>query len=635
MVLLTVEGIGKTYGLKTLFEDVSFGIDDRDKVGIIGANGSGKSTLMKILAGSETPDTGRVMVSKEKKISYLPQVSPYDEDDTVLEAVLKSGDKVMALICEYELALEALEHAEGDHQTALIEKVTHLSHELDVSGAWELESNAKAVLGKIGLNDLTAKMGTLSGGQRKRVALAHALVVPSDALILDEPTNHLDADSVEWLESYIRRYAGAVILITHDRYFLDRVATRMIELDGKTAKTYTGGYASYLVQKEEEEAQEIRDERKRNALAKQELEWMRTGAKARTTKQKARLQRAEALVYAPKKAEKQEMEIGFGAERLGNKIVEFHDVSKSWGEKKLLRSFDYLLEKGDRIGIIGPNGSGKTTLLEMIAGRVKPDSGRIEIGPTVKIGYYDQESRHLDDSKRVIEYIKEEAEQIKTKDGTLVSAAKMLERFLFSGAAQYNPIGNLSGGERRRLYLLRQLIGAPNVLLLDEPTNDLDIPTLRVLEDYLDTFPGCLVVVSHDRYFLNRTVEHIFAFEGDGIVRRYPGNYTVYLDMKAAIAAEEQAAKQKPAPAAKPASEAPKPTSSPKQRKLNSKEKRELELLEQAIAEAEARQETINAELAAAGSDFDAVQRLGDELHAIQAKLDSDMARWAELAEFA
>ena len=631
MVLLTVEGIGKTYGLKTLFTEVSFGIDDRDKIGIIGANGSGKSTLMKILAGAETPDSGRVMISREKRISYLPQDSAYDAEDTVLEAVLKSGDKVMALICEYELALKALEESDGD--AALIEKVTNLSHDLDVSGAWDLESNAKSVLGKLGLNDLTAKMGTLSGGQRKRVALAHALVVPSDALILDEPTNHLDADSVEWLENYIKRYAGAVILITHDRYFLDRVATRMIELDGKTAKTYTGGYASYLVQKEEEEAQEVRDERKRNALAKQELEWMRTGAKARTTKQKARLQRAEALVYAPKKEQKQEMEIGFGAERLGAKIVEFHDVSKSYDSKTLLRDFDYMLEKGDRIGIIGPNGSGKTTLLEMIAGRVKPDSGRIEIGPTVKIGYYDQESRHLDDSRRVIEYIKEEAEQIKTKDGTLVSAAKMLERFLFSGAAQYNPIGNLSGGERRRLYLLRQLIGAPNVLLLDEPTNDLDIPTLRVLEDYLDTFPGCLVVVSHDRYFLDRTVEHIFAFEMGGTVRRYPGNYSVYLEMKA-TAADEPVAKPKPAtaPAAKPA---PVTSSSPKQRKLNSKEKRELEQLEVAIAEAEARQESINAELAAAGSDFDTVQKLGDELHKIQAKLDKDMERWAELAELA
>ena len=635
MILLTVEGIGKSYGLKTLFEEVSFGIDDRDKIGIIGANGSGKSTLMKILAGAETPDAGKVMVSKEKKISYLPQDSPYNPEDTVLEAVLKSGDKVMALICEYELALEALDHTEGD-QTALIEKVTNLSHELDVSGAWDLESNAKSVLGKLGLNDLTAKMGTLSGGQRKRVALAHALVVPSDALILDEPTNHLDADSVEWLENYIKRYAGAVILITHDRYFLDRVATRMIELDGRTALTYTGGYASYLVQKEEEEAQEIRDERKRNALAKQELEWMRTGAKARTTKQKARMQRAEALVYAPAKEKKQEMEIGFGAERLGAKIVEFHDVSKSYDSKILLRDFDYMLEKGDRIGIIGPNGSGKTTLLEMIAGRVKPDSGRIEVGPTVKIGYYDQESRHLDDSKRVIEYIKEEAEQIKTKDGTLVSAAKMLERFLFSGAAQYNPIGNLSGGERRRLYLLRQLIGAPNVLLLDEPTNDLDIPTLRVLEDYLDTFPGCLVVVSHDRYFLDRTVEHVFVFEDDGVVRRYPGNYSVYLEMKASVAAAEKSQPQKKEPAPQPKPSMPPVTApSPKQRKLNSKEKRELEQLEVAIAEAEARQESINRELAAAGSDFDAVQKLGDELHKIQEKLDKDMERWAELAELA
>jgi ATP-binding cassette subfamily F protein uup len=634
MVVLTVEGIAKSYGLKRLFEEVSFGIDDRDKIGIIGANGCGKSTLMKILAGAETPDSGRLMVARDSKISYLPQDSAYNPEDTVLEAVLKSGDKVMALICEYELALEALDHAEGD-QTVLIEKVTNLSHDLDVSGAWDLESNAKSVLGKLGLNDLTAKMGTLSGGQRKRVALAHALVVPSDALILDEPTNHLDADTVEWLENYIKRYAGAVILITHDRYFLDRVATRMIELDGKTAKTYSGGYASYLVQKEEEEEQEVRDERKRNALAKQELEWMRTGAKARTTKQKARLQRAEALVYAPAKEKKQEMEIGFGAERLGAKIVEFHDVSKSYDSKTLLRDFDYMLEKGDRIGIIGPNGSGKTTLLEMIAGRVKPDSGRIEVGPTVKIGYYDQESRHLDDSKRVIEYIKEEAEQIKTKDGTLVSAAKMLERFLFSGAAQYNPIGNLSGGERRRLYLLRQLIGAPNVLLLDEPTNDLDIPTLRVLEDYLDTFPGCLVVVSHDRYFLDRTVEHIFAFEKGGIVRRYPGNYSVYLEMKASVAAAEKSPPLKKEPAPQPKPLMPPVASSPKQRKLNSKEKRELELLEQAIAEAEARQESINRELAAAAADFDTVQKLGDELHKIQAKLDQDMERWAELAEMA
>ncbi|NTU67282.1 MAG: ABC-F family ATP-binding cassette domain-containing protein [Chlorobiaceae bacterium] len=632
MVLLTVEGIGKTYGLKRLFAEVSFGIDDSDKIGIIGANGSGKSTLLKILAGVETTDTGKVMVSKEKRIIYLPQDSAFEPDDTVLEAVLKSSDRTMGLICEYELVCTQLEDEHCDH-TALIERMSELSHEIDACGGWELESNAKVVLGKLGLNDLTARMGTLSGGQRKRVALAHALVVPSDALILDEPTNHLDADSVEWLENYIRRYSGAVLLITHDRYFLDRVATRMIELDGKTALTFSGGYASYLVQKAEMEAQEERDERKRNALARQELEWMRTGAKARTTKQKARMQRAESLVYAPAKEKKQDLEIGFGSGRLGNRIVEFHQVSKSYGSRRLLANFEYLLEKGDRIGIIGPNGSGKTTLFDMIAGRVAPDCGHVEIGTTVRLGYYDQESRELDDSKRVIEYIKEIAEQITTKDGSQVSASKMLERFLFSPAAQYNYIKTLSGGERRRLYLLRQLIASPNVLLLDEPTNDLDIPTLRVLEDYLDSYAGCLMVVSHDRYFLDRTVEHVFVFEGDGVVKRYPGNYSVYLEMKAAAAAgsKEDAAPAKKAP--EPPKPAPVPSSNP--RKISGKEKREMEQLEAAIAKAEKRQTEITAELSASSSDFQAVQRLGDELHSLQAKLDRDMARWSELAEFA
>lgn len=633
MVLLTVEGISKTYGLKKLFGDVSFGVDDRDKIGLIGANGSGKSTLLKILAGVETTDTGKVMVSREKRIAYLPQDSPYDPDDTVLEAVMKSSDKIMRLVCEYELTCSMLAETNGE-RPELIEKMSNLSHEMDVSGAWELESNAKAVLGRLGLDDLTARMGTLSGGQRKRAALAHALVVPSDALILDEPTNHLDADSVEWLENYIKRYQGAVLLITHDRYFLDRVANRMMELDGHTALTFTGGYASYLVQKAEQEEQEARDERKRNALARQELEWMRTGAKARTTKQKARMQRAEALVYAPGKEKQKELEIGFAAERLGTRIVDFHQVSKAYGSKVLLQSFDYLLQKGDRIGIIGPNGSGKTTLLEMIAGRVKPDSGSVEIGQTVRTGYYDQQSRDLDDSKRVIEYIKEVAEQIRSKDGTLVPAAKMLERFLFSPSAQYNYIRTLSGGERRRLYLLRQLIASPNVLMLDEPTNDLDIPTLRVLEDYLDSYTGCLLVVSHDRYFLDRTVEHVFAFEKNGVVRRYPGNYSVYLEMKAARSDREKeersAVVKKEAPAPRPV---PQPSSRPK--KLSGKEIREMAQLEEAIARAESRQTEINLELASSGSDFQVVQRLGDELHQLQEKLDRDMSRWAELAEFA
>ncbi len=626
MILLTVEGLEKKYGLKHLFEDVSFGIDDRDKIGIIGANGSGKSTLLKILAGVETPDKGKVMVANQRTIAYLPQDSPFDAEDTVLQAILKSSGKVMDLIYEYEVVCKELE---TKHTEDLIDRMSHLAHELDVCGAWELESNAKTVLGKLGLYDLTAKMGTLSGGQRKRVALAHALVVPSDGLILDEPTNHLDADSVEWLENYIRRYQGAVILITHDRYFLDRVATRMIEMDGRTALTYTGGYSSYLVQKAEQEEQAIRDDRKRSALVRQELDWMRGGCKARTTKQKARMMRAETLVYAPKKEKQKELEIGFGAGRLGDKIMEFHKVSKSYGDKVLLHDFEYHLQKGDRIGIIGPNGSGKTTLFDMITGRVQPDSGHIDLGKTVNIGYYDQQSRGLDDSKRVIEYIQEHAEQIKTKDGMVFSASKMLERFLFAPSTQYSYIRTLSGGERRRLYLLKQLIDSPNVLLLDEPTNDLDIPTLRVLEDYLDTYPGCLIVVSHDRYFLDRTVEYIFAFEADGVIRRYPGNYTVYLDLKASEKAENE---KKPV---KKALETPKPAVAPqaKSGSLNSKEKRELESLERTIQETENRQSEIAGRLATAGSDFELQQKLGTELQGLQQQLDKQMARWSELAE--
>ncbi len=628
MVLLTVEGLQKKYGLKHLFEDVSFGIDDRDKIGIIGANGSGKSTLLKILAGVETPDKGKVMVANQKTIAYLPQDSPYNPEDTVLEAILKSSDKAMDLIYEYELVCKELETRHSE-DPSLIEKMSRLAHELDVCGAWELESNAKMVLGKLGLYDLTALMGTLSGGQRKRVALAHALVVPSDGLILDEPTNHLDADSVEWLENYIRRYQGAVLLITHDRYFLDRVATRMIEMDGRTAITYTGGYSSYLQQKAEQEEQAIRDDRKRSALVRQELDWMRGGCKARTTKQKARMLRAESLVYAPKKEKAKELEIGFGSGRLGDKIIEFHQVSKSYDDKLLLQSFEYHLQKGDRIGIIGPNGSGKTTLFDMITGRVQPDSGHIDLGKTVNIGYYDQQSRGLDDSKRVIEYIQEHAEQIKTKDGMVFSASKMLERFLFAPSTQYSYIRTLSGGERRRLYLLKQLIDSPNVLLLDEPTNDLDIPTLRVLEDYLDTYKGCLMVVSHDRYFLDRTVEYIFAFEENGLIRRYPGNYTVYLDLKASEGAKNEKKPMKKVP------EAPKPAAAPssKQSKLTGKEKRELEQLERSIHDAETRQSEIASRLASAGSDFGLQKQLGSELHGLQQQLEKEMARWSKLAE--
>ncbi len=626
MVLLTVEAISKQYGLKKLFADVSFGIDEKDKIGIIGTNGSGKSTLLRILAGKEVPDSGKVMVAKQRRISWLPQESPFNPDDTVLEAVLKSGGKLLNLVYEYELVCKTLEERGGEDRD-LIEKMSSLSHELDVHNAWELEATVKAVLGKLGLHDVSATMATLSGGQRKRVALAHALVMPSDALILDEPTNHLDADSVEWLENYLKRYQGAVILVTHDRYFLDRVVNRMIELDGVSANTFSGGYASYLQQKTEQEEQEARAGRKHRALVKQELAWLRTGCKARTTKQKARIQRAEGLMEERVASEKEELKIGFGADRLGNKIIELHGVSKSWDDNPLITSFEYLLQKGDRIGIIGPNGSGKTTLLDLIAGRTTPDAGHIETGQTVKIAYYDQMSSGLDDTMRVIDYIKEETEQVKLKDGSVLSASKMLEKFLFEPSVQYNLVGNLSGGERRRLYLLRQLMMSPNVLLLDEPTNDLDIPTLQVLEEFLDAWSGCVIAVSHDRYFLDRVAEHIFAFEENGRIRKYPGNYSVYLEMKPA----------REVPGTKPAGNKNGTASKEKNvgtdtRKLSYNERRELDSLEKKIAEAEKRQASISLQLNEAGSDFDQVRQLSEELLSLQDQLEADMIRWEELA---
>ncbi|MBF0585448.1 ABC-F family ATP-binding cassette domain-containing protein [Prosthecochloris sp. N3] len=630
MVLLTVEAVSKQYGLKTLFHDVSFGIDEKDKVGIIGVNGCGKSTLLKIIAGVETPDSGKVMRTRGKRISWLPQESSFDPRDTVLDAVLKSGDPVLKLVYEYELACRRLE--QGGTSGELIERVSRLSHELDTHGAWELEATVKAVLGRLGLHDVAATMNTLSGGQRKRVALAHALVNPGDALVLDEPTNHLDADSVEWLEAYLRRYQGALVLVTHDRYFLDRVVNRMVELDGGTAELYRGSYAEYLGQKASREAEEARAERKKQALINQELEWLRSGCKARTTKQKARIQRAEGLMQQGGQQEKRQLDTGFGAERLGSKIIEFHQVSKSWDDMTLIENFTYHLQKGDRIGLIGPNGSGKTTLLEMIAGRVKPDSGHIEIGQTVRIGYYDQMSRGLDDEMRVIDYIREESEQVKLNDGSMLSATKMLERFLFSSSEQYQLIGNLSGGERRRLYLLKQLMTSPNVLLLDEPTNDLDIMTLQVLEDFLDSWDGCVITVSHDRYFLDRVVDHVFAFEEGGEVREYPGNYTVYLEFKARREAELKEAERSSSGSASVRGAS---GSGKSRQKLGYRERRELSRLEERIAEAEERQAALSAELNAAGSDFEKVRDLSAELQDLQAQLDDDMARWAELAELA
>jgi ABC transport system ATP-binding/permease protein len=628
MNILSLENVSKNYGLKPLFANVNLGFEDADKIGIIGANGSGKTTFLKIVAGLETPDTGKVVRAGGKTLAYLAQNPQFDDEKTVLETIFAASGGVMKLIRDYETACHDLE-MDGGANAKLLEKVSALQHELETSGGWEIETNAKTVLAKLGITDTSAQMKTLSGGQRKRVALAHELIVKPDILILDEPTNHLDADTIEWLEDYLKRYAGALLLVTHDRYFLDRVTNRIFEIDRGQIQPFAGNYAYYLEKKEEQETLRATEGHKREQLIKKELAWLRRGAKARTRKSKHRVEAAYELINRPKEKAKAEIDIAIGAKRLGTKIVELRDVSKSYGGRKLIENFSYLVKRDDRLGVIGRNGSGKTTLLEMITSRAEPDAGEIEIGQTVAIGYYDQESRALDEEQRVIDYIKETAEYVTTVDGNQITASQMLEKFLFPPAAQYALIGNLSGGERRRLYLLRILMAQPNVLLLDEPTNDLDIPTLIALEEYLDDFAGALIVVSHDRYFLDRTIDTVFKFEGDGKIRQFPGDYSAYLEITEREAAETRS-ESTPQRVAQAPMETPE---KPKSNKLSFKEKRELETLEASISETEKRLAEIERDLNLFASDAYKVNELFNEQQKLAARLETDTDRWAELAE--
>jgi ATP-binding cassette subfamily F protein uup len=630
MNIVSLENISKNYGFKPLFDNVTLGLEDRDKIGIIGANGSGKTTLLRMIAGVEEPDTGRVIRAKGKTLAYLSQNPPYDENLTVLETIFASSSGVMQTIRDYEAVCHDV--AAGKNDPATLQKMTDLQHELEMKGGWDIEANARAVLQRLDITDTSAKMGTLSGGQRKRVALAHELIFKPNILILDEPTNHLDADTIEWLESYLARYTGALLLVTHDRYFLDRVTDRILEVDRSTVQSFAGNYAYYLEKKAEQEELRAVEGHKREQLIKKELAWLRRGAKARTRKSKHRIEAAHALMATPKEQAKGEVDIAIGSKRLGSKVIEINGVSKSYGPNKLIDGFTYLLKRDDRIGIIGANGSGKTTLLDMITGRVKPDSGEIETGTTVHIGYYDQESRELNDEQRVIDYIRDVAEYVTTNEGVQITAGKMLERFLFTPAQQYAVIGNLSGGERRRLYLLRILMGSPNVLLLDEPTNDLDIPTLIALEEYLDDFAGVLIVVSHDRYFLDRTVDNIFKFEPGGNVREFAGDYSAYLEVQARAEAAVRTGSDSdrvPPPQATPDNGREKP----KSKKLSFKELREYEEIEKRIADTEARLSEIDKELAAAASDAGRVHELFTEQQSLNSQLEADLERWAELAE--
>ncbi|HEX8197119.1 MAG TPA: ABC-F family ATP-binding cassette domain-containing protein [Pyrinomonadaceae bacterium] len=629
MNILSLENVSKNYGVKPLFENVSIGLEETDKIGIIGANGSGKTTLLKVIAGFEEPDSGRVVRASGKTLAFLPQNPTFDENATVLETIFDASGGIMQLLRDYETACHDLETSGGTDEK-LLAKISELQHQLESNGGWEIETNARNVLTRLGIYDTTAKMKTLSGGQRKRVALAHQLIVRLDVLILDEPTNHLDADTIEWLEAYLARYRGALLLVTHDRYFLDRVTNRIFEIDRGIVQSFGGNYAYYLEKKEEQETLRAVEGHKREQLIKKELAWLRRGAKARTRKSKARVDAANELIAQPKEKAKSEIDIAIGSQRLGSKIIELYDVSKSYDGRKLIDDFTYILKRDDRIGIIGANGAGKTTLLEIITNRIQPDKGEVEIGQTVRLGYYDQESRALNDEQRVIDYVREAAEYVQTIDGKQITASQMLEKFLFPPAAQYSFVGKLSGGERRRLYLLRVLMTAPNVLLLDEPTNDLDVPTLMALEEYLDDFPGALIAVSHDRYFLDRTIDRVFKFEPGGRLREYPGNYSAYLE----IQTREETAKAEIEQAKLIAKQSkPVQTESDSPKKLTFKEKRELETLEASIAAAEKRQAEIETQLNLYASNAGKLNELFVEQQNLIQKLDRDLERWAELSE--
>ncbi len=635
MSIFTLQAVKKDFGIKEILKEASFSIDTTDKVGLIGTNGSGKSTLLKAIAGLESIDSGQILVNSGVRIVYLPQQPDLDENNTVLEQVFADSGEQMALVREYEEISDKLAHYPDDTDQ-LMSRLSTVMQKMETSDAWEVETKAKIILTKLGISDFEAKIGTLSGGYRKRIALAAALLSEPDVLLMDEPTNHLDALSVEWLQSYLNRYRGAILLITHDRYFLDRVTNRIIEIDRGDIYSYSGNYSYYLEKKALAEDSAVSTQRKHQGLLRRELEWLKKGPKARSTKQKARIDRARQLQATEFKEVQGKVDISTVSRRIGKKVIDLNNVTKSYGERTLIKDFTYEFSPEDRIGIIGGNGAGKSTLMDIITGRIKPDSGEVEIGTTIHIGYFDQHSEELlaalDENQRVIDYIKEEGEFIKIADGTQISASQMLERFLFPGNQQYSPIKMLSGGEKRRLFLLRVLMGAPNVLILDEPTNDLDVQTLAVLEEYLEDFSGCAIAVSHDRYFLDRTVDTIFALEDGGSIRQYPGNYSVYLDYKKA---EEEAATPTVVKEKAPVERTYKqPVKDNKSRKLSSKEKREYEMLEGKIAQLEVEKTEVEKALyAVSPGAATKVRELYEKVENITKSIDTATERWLELAE--
>ncbi len=586
MNLFTMECVSKSYTDKLLLDKVSFGIQEGDRIGVLGINGTGKSTLLKLIAGLEEPDEGTITMGRNIEIAYLPQTPVFDTNLSILENVI-AGKK----------AKEAYRNIEGE---------------------------ARAMLVKLGIADVEARPDHLSGGQRKRAALVRTLLTPADIIVLDEPTNHLDSQMAEWLEEYLRKYQGAFVMVTHDRYFLDKVTNRILEIDKGKLYSYEANYSRYIELKVQREEMELATERKNKSLYRMELEWMMRGARARSTKQKAHIQRFEALRDREKLAADEQVEISSVYSRLGRTTVELEHLSKSYGDRRLIRDFSYILLPGDRIGIVGRNGCGKSTLLKIMIGVLKPDSGTVVIGQTVKLGYFSQENEAMDESQRVIDYVREVAEYIKTVDG-MVTASQMLERFLFSGSIQYSLIKKLSGGEKRRLYLLRVLMEAPNILILDEPTNDLDIATLTILEDYLQSFEGIVVTVSHDRYFLNKLVNRIFAFEGDGEIHQYEGNYSDYIEKAGTL--EEEKGKEKPKQEWK--------QRNTEKLRFSYQEKKEYETIDEEIARLEEKITKLEQEMEQSATSYGKLSELTKEKEEAEVLLEERMERWVYLNDLA
>ena len=629
MNLMTLENISKSYSEKILLKDISLGINEGEKIGIIGVNGTGKSTLLKIIAGVEVPDDGTIIKANRVRVEYLPQNPDYNEDFTVLQQVFKGTSSEMKLLLEYEETLTALSNNYND---SLNSKLISLQEKIDALNLWDLESEAKAVLTKLGITNFNQKVKELSGGQRKRVSLASALITPCELLILDEPTNHLDNDTIDYLEEYLNSRRGSLIMITHDRYFLDRVSNRIIELDKGRLFSYDGNYSTFLEKKMERLALEASMEEKRQNLIRKELAWVKRGAKARTTKQKARLQRFDELVNKDTYTPDEKMDISVGSTRLGKKIIEIHHISKKFDNKVLIDDLDYTIARTDRIGIIGKNGMGKSTLIKILNGEILPDSGHIEIGETVKIGCFSQDDSHMHPDMRAIDYVKEASDYIETADGTKISASQMCEKFLFNSTMQYSFIGNLSGGERRRLHLLRTLMLAPNVLLLDEPTNDLDIATLNILEDYLDEFNGIVITVSHDRYFLDRICNKIFAYEGVGKIHIFTGNYSdysIYREIQGIEFKEDVKESYEKTPFKK---EKPKPN---KKLKFTYNEQREFETIDSDIEKLEQKIENLESDSIKFATDFVKLQEILNEKANAEAELEHKYERWEYLNNLA